>query len=365
VIEQLARSTGRTRSVGSKVRSVLIVQGAFGEIFEPAWNRALNDLGIRAELFETHSLTLPGILGRIERRVLLGPGISRIRARLVQHVKQRRPDVTLFYQGHYFDRETLEQIRRVTFVVGYHDDDPLGVRKSMLRYRHLLPSLSIYRGFHVIRRVNVNEMLAHGVPRVEVLLHSYRPWIHYPVVLDLHDQRHWGSDIVFVGHWEDDMRASCLSAAARAGSKVRIFGSTRYWKPALPQDVYRQVGPVRPVFDELYRKALCGSKIAVAFLSKWNRDEHGMRSFEIPACGAFMLSERTELMRELYEEGKEAEFFSSLDEFLDKIKFYLAHESARVRIAKAGHRRAARSGYDIHSRINQWLQDVNDWREAS
>ena len=67
-------------------------------------------------------------------------------------------------------------------------------------------------------------------------------------------------------------------------------------------------------------------------------------------------------MQEFYQEGKEAEFFSSLEEFSDKARFYLANGGLRQRMAEAGHRRVNASGHDIHSRMRQWLSDVSHWR---
>jgi hypothetical protein len=71
---------------------------------------------------------------------------------------------------------------------------------------------------------------------------------------------------------------------------------------------------------------------------------------------------RTPAMQEFYREGKEAEFFEGPEEFMDKVKFYLDNNAARMRIAAAGYARVIASGNDIHSRMRQWLADVADWR---
>jgi spore maturation protein CgeB len=345
------------------IRSVLIARGAFDEIYEPAWQRALVELGISCQLFDSHSLTLPGILGRVERHFFVGPGVAKIRREFISLVKRERPEVTLLYQGHYFDRRTLEQIRPFTFIAGYHNDDLFGNRKTLPRYRWLLPALPLYHGFHVYRACNVAEALLYGVPRAKMLMSYYLPWLDYPRRLSATDMREFGADLVFAGHAENDVRIECLANAARQGVKVRIYGLDYYWRRALPGEVYALVKPARKVVGDDYRKALCGAKMAACFFSRWNRDQYTRRSFEIPACGVFLLSERTPVMQEIYKEGEEAEFFNSPEEFLDKAKFYLKHDSLRQRIAAAGLRRVTSSGHDIQSRLRQWLTDVGQWRD--
>lgn len=345
--------------------SVLIVQGSFGAQYEAAWVRALDELGVDVRFFETHKLTLPWVLGRVERRILAGPGVARIRHSLLRKVKETRPEVTLLYQGHYFDRAFIQQLRNYTFVVGYHNDDPFGERRGMLRYRHFLTALPAYDGFHFYRQCNVEEATSYGVDHVAELKAYYLPWIDYPIELADHDEDRWACDLVFIGHAEPDLRGDCLSRAALAGAHVKIYGNKRRWNPVLPPLPVPKLELNEGVKDEAYRRALCGAKIASCFFSKWNRDQYTRRVFEIPACGVFLLAERTAVMQELFKEGKEAEFFSSSEEFVDKVKFYLANEELRRRVAAAGRTRVVADGHDIHSRMRRWLADIVSWRSAS
>jgi spore maturation protein CgeB len=344
-----------------EVRSVLIVRSAFGELYEPAWVRALRDLGVEAELFDTHSYFPQNLIGRLEQRYLLGPHIGKVNRLVVERVKEMRPDVALFYQGHHFDAETIASVARLTFAAGAHCDDPFG-RRDRREYRLLRKALPEYDAFHVNRECNLAEAAAFGIKRVRVLMTYYLPWLHYPCFLSAQEQRDFGSDVVFAGHMEPDLRIECLSRVVRAELRCRIFGGEAQWRSALPSDVYNVVRPTPNVRGTDYRNALCASKIGACFFSKWNRDQYTNRSWEIPACGAFLLSERTPAMQEFYFEGKEAEFFESPEEFIDKVQFYLRNEAARKRIAAAGYARVIASGNDIYNRMRQWLADVTDWR---
>jgi spore maturation protein CgeB len=60
-------------------------------------------------------------------------------------------------------------------------------------------------------------------------------------------------------------------------------------------------------------------------------------------------------MLELYAEDKEAVYYSDADELIDKARYYLNHDAARQRIAEAGLKRCQASGYDIYSRMREWL----------
>ncbi|MBF0183226.1 MAG: glycosyltransferase family 1 protein [Magnetococcales bacterium] len=347
------------------IRSVVIARGAFADIYEPAWVKALNDLGVKTTLFDAHRYTLPGLLGRVERRLLWGPGIRRLQEQLLKQVAEQRPDCLLLYQGHAFPAEMITALKKFTFVVGYHNDDPFGSRRRMLRYRHLLPALPHYHGYHFYRTVNVDEALACGVARAALLLPGYIPWLDYPRTLTSEQQKQWGCDVIFAGHWENDQRSACLIQVARQQINLRLYGGERYWRPHLPQSVYQQIGPALHLSTEAYRLALSAAKIGLCFVSKHNRDLYTRRTFEIPACGLFLLAERNPWMQEHFQEGKEADFFSSPDELVEKIIFYLHNDSLRLRIAAAGRQRLQADGHDLYSRMRQWLHEVACWRAAN
>jgi spore maturation protein CgeB len=142
---------------------------------------------------------------------------------------------------------------------------------------------------------------------------------------------------------------------ARNGIQVRVFGP--YWGRA--PDVHPNL-QTTDIFlaGEEYGRAVAATKINLCFLRKENRDLQTTRTMEIPACGAFMLAERTDEHLALFREGIEADFFSSNEELIRKAKYYLQHDDERVRIAAAGRARCLSSGYDNHSRLGWMIERV-------
>ncbi|MEE9405593.1 MAG: glycosyltransferase [Algisphaera sp.] len=63
------------------------------------------------------------------------------------------------------------------------------------------------------------------------------------------------------------------------------------------------------------------------------------RNFEVPGCGGFLLSGQAQQLDHYYTAGQDIETFASIQELIDKAKYYLAHDDQRRAIAQAGHAR--------------------------
>src|SRR5262249_50433784 len=155
--------------------------------------------------------------------------------------------------------------------------------------------------------------------------------------------------VVFVGHYEDDGRLDCLQALFKESIKLRLFGTG--WTKENMGDLYDSLGPVRPVYLDEYVKALCCAKLCLSFVSKLNRDSYTSRTFEIPACRAVLLSERTDDVHLFYKDDEEAVFFSSPEEAVRKARILLADEEMRLSIAEGGYKRCIEDGHDSVSRM--------------
>ena len=97
------------------------------------------------------------------------------------------------------------------------------------------------------------------------------------------------------------------------------------------------------------------SKINLNFTSKPIRTGLPLRIWDILGAGGFVLTNYQTEITEYFEIGNELETFSSEEELLDKISYYLTHEEERCKIARRGYEKAKKE-YTLQKRIKQMLE---------
>lgn len=360
--------------VGESVR--ILVGGAWQwPWYEQACAEALRSLGYEVQRFswdERFERFVPGQVEPVplsqmadwQNRAVWGPRVFGINWDLFKAIRLSQPQILLAYRATHIFPSTLRAIRRAcpgTLLVQYCNDDPFSPNASKILWRHLLRSIPIYDLHFIYRSHNIADFENAGARQVRLLRSYYIAERNYRVTLSESDSR-FICDVVFAGHYENDWRVSCLEAIMQMGFRLNLFGGG--WARAAahlsPASTLRQLYPVAPVVDEDYRKGLSGAKIALNFLSKLNRDTYTRRNFEIPATGTFMLSEYSPDLAALFEEAREAEFFRSKEELIDKVGYYLTHDAEREAIAARGRERVLRDGHDVTSRMRQMLNSISE-----
>jgi len=287
------------------------------------------------------------------KRKLLGPSdLANANQNLIQLLKKHNVDVLWLDKGLIIKPKTLRIIRQrspKTIIVGYSPDDMLAKHNQT---QNFLKGASLYNIYFTTKSFNVNELQELGCPKVVFVGNAYDPKLHQPIVVTNEDRLKFGGKVGFVGAYEKE-RAEQLLYLAQNDVSVRVWGPNWRQNRKLLHPNLKIEG--RALWGGDYAKAICSFDINLAFLCKINRDLQTTRSVEIPACGAFMLAERTSEHIDLFEEGREAEFFSTNKELLEKTRYYLVHKKERKNIAKTGRERCLKSGYSNQERLKQML----------
>lgn len=318
-------------------------------MYAPAFTMALEQIGHQVTRFNFDDHLPNTKISSLELRLGFGPGLAYLNHKLLSAVRDADPDICMVWTGLGIWPTTIRSMKKKCWVTSYTNDDPFGSRGRAAFWRLFHKAIPVYNSHHVYREINIDEYRAMGAETAPIgLLRSYYvPWFHFPENIE---KAASSQKVVFVGHGERN-RFETLSAIKRAGISVDIYGSPDTWKCANGVEI-------RALETDQYRQLISRSAINLAFLSRANRDQYTRRYFEIPACGGFLLGERTETVQALYDEGKECDFFSDDDEAVAKALFYVNNPHIRERIAQAGLTRCIRSGYDVLSVCRGWIEDI-------
>jgi hypothetical protein len=178
----------------------------------------------------------------------------------------------------------------------------------------------------VAQKNAVERMKNDGVANPIWLPHAVEPQA-YPKI-ELLTKKY---DVCFVGH---------VSSLNRVDALDRLFRE-------FPNFYYGQ-----RLFDEAARK-FAESKIVFNIAMT---DDINMRCFEVLATGSFLLTNWIPGIEDVFEDGKHMVFYRSLDEMVEKAKYYLAHDDEREKIAQAGYEEVI-SKHTIQHRVNLILDE--------
>lgn len=291
---------------------------------------------------------------RVGRRVLPSLAYRSLNREILEAVDSFTPSIVWIDKGVNVQPNTFDRIRAISQnvkIVGYFGDDMMNPANQS---RWFWQSLSKYDVIFTTKSFNVTELEDLGARKVMFVDNSFDPFAHRPEELTMKDREAFGGSVGFIGAFEIE-RAASIRYLADNGVAVRIWGNG--WQHVAPHPNLRIEN--KPVMDDVYRKTICAFDINLGFLRKINRDLQTNRTMEIPACGAFMLAERSKEHSRLFEEGKEAEFFASDQELLEKTRYYLDRPHERKKIATAGRHRCLSGGYSTDSRMAEMLQIVD------
>ncbi len=257
---------------------------------------------------------------------------ARQREQLVKAAVDFRPDVAMFMGAAGWDAASLRRVKRLCKgrVVVLATDDPRVV--PGLKSLAWLESLAEFDIVFVPAEAAIPTFYQLGAKRVATYGFSYNPKFHFPRAAS-------GpySDVAYLGSW-GPLQEMWLDRIA-AEFPLRIYGWG--WQHASRKSRARACWARGEGLESEMNAAISSSKI----IFNMARAEHGAaysaKTLEIPACGGFMLTNWTREQAELFEDGKECVFYNTMDDMLDKVRYYLQNGAEREEIRQAGMQAAA------------------------
>lgn len=248
---------------------------------------------------------------------------------LEQAVRDFRPDVLLVIRGNSFEAETLQNMKSrygVKTTIGWWVKDPRPESQEMLQ------DAKSYDHYFCIHQhgYTVKDGI-HFLPALSIDRELYRPTA--PI-----QNRSYSHDIVFVGGW-NPRRQQIMERLTDL--PIEIYGPgwrkrKNWFNPALRRCVRR-----RGIWGDDLIKLYNSSKI-VLNITGWNAEKLSglnLRIFDVPACGAFLITDYADELRTYFDLDAEIETYRSAEELADKLRYYLGNAEALTARAEAAYRR--------------------------
>lgn len=271
-----------------------------------------------------------------------------VRAEILDRAEAIRPDVILGIKSLPIDEDDRRRLQKTgcKLAIWYPDvsfDHGGDVSARMLDNIDLFATSKHY---HL-------DYMAQNHPLTPTILveHGYCDDVHYPV----RPVAERDFDVVYVGN-RSPAKEAALAALASARPALRIGVSGHGWG----RDPRWQC--FAPKVGEAMVRFLARGRIALAVhygphgAMGWE-DSTSARTFEIPACGVFMLHPDNEEVRRYFEPESEIGVFEGMDGMIAAVDDWLSNDEVREAAAERACRRARpRYSYSERGRkLGRWL----------
>lgn len=293
-------------------------------------------------------------IGRAMVRLIWPIIVEDYNKRILQMAREFKPDILLAFKGSMVEAATLREVRSNGVVLYNYFPDTRPAEHG----KQLAESIDLYDCVFYTKRFWMSHRPAEIVhPELRFVNHGYDSEVHRRWQLEEKDLRTYQHDVLVIGS-HTPYKEQVLSELVAKMSSLDLFIYGERWGERCANPELRKRIAGIGVFGSGYAKAIQAARINLAVLAwditRIDKDETTTRTFEIPACGGFMLHQRTDELLELYKDGEEVVSYGDVDELREKIPYYLAHPEERAAIAQRGQARCV-PAYSYDTRMAEIL----------
>jgi len=202
-----------------------------------------------------------------------------------------------------------------------------------------------------------------GVSNSVFIPHGFDPEIHRKLTIAPKAASEFYNDVSFIGTYSRHKEEMLTFLKQKLPNiNLKIWGSQ--WKGS--NTILKNSIQGTAVTGDLYSLAIQCSKINLGLLSEVVKGSSSgdlvtSRTFHIPAAYGFMIHERNVESITYYKENEEAAFFEGGDELVEKVSYFLSHDTERLSIRENGYLKTLKcDSIDKRAEIViEWLNKIS------
>ena len=295
--------------------------------------------------FKTHRL-----LRSFGFRYKKGPLINNINRYIIAALKEKAYDLIWVDKAVFVTPKTTALLRsKAAKLVHFTPDPAFTFHKSKLflkslPYYDFLVTTKSYELEHYYKYIKTDKVL-YATQGFDAKLHkaSKHPFSKK-------------EGFVFIGHYENQ-RAVVLEKLLQNDIKITLAGIKWHQFAKKHQNNSNLIYLGDGVYGEDYVKTLQNAKMAWGALSKWVPELHTTRTFEIPACGTALVTERNSETASFFK-NSEAIFYNDINDLVTQVKYYMSNNKSLETLTEKGTKTVHLQGKDYKSIIHTLLQQI-------
>lgn len=252
---------------------------------------------------------------------------------LLKQVQKYKPNLLFLIKAENIFPSTLKKIKEKykPTIINFYPDNPFVVWNGNST-QHVLASLPLYDHFLIWSKMLIPVLYTAGCKNVQYFPFAFEEELFDQVPQTIEPT--YQSEVCFIGTWEPAReRWLTLLLERLPNLNLAIWGDL-WSKNISPEHILCTKIRGQALYGEKMLAASHGTQIVLNFIREQNATAHNMRTFEVPASGAFLLTQRTyEQAVLLFIENESIACFENIDELVQQITFYLNNPNERKKIA--------------------------------
>lgn len=309
------------------------------------------------EVVDTHQpfYQTPRLWRSLGFRYKKGPLIRKINhfvKNRIENQSRKQFDLIWVDKGIFITRETTKYLKEKTKELvhftpdmAFYQNQSEHFNQSLSFYDYVITTktkeISLYN-----KRISSNQLIT--------TTQGFNPAVHLPH----HRFSEKKSTVAFIGLAEPS-RFQIIEKLINANISVNVAGNG--WQSFIKKHYENKYLSFHgnALYNEDYAKFISSSLFSLGLLSKNFPELHTTRTFEIPACGTALITERNSETTYFFNED-EAIFYDSVDEMIEKIKYYQSHPDELKQLTEKGRQRVINDGRDYRSILEKILYEINE-----
>ena len=261
---------------------------------------------------------------------------------------KKKYDLIYVRSGEIIGKKLIINLKKLTKKIVFFCNDNPFVKRDKRRWDLFLGAAKYYDKIAFQDKSRISVSKKYGVKNPLLVLPAYDEKIHQKRKISLLEKKKFQNDVVFIGTWSPK-KGSFIKSIIHLGLNIKIYGNR--WGNDPNYNLIKKNIIVGHISNPNYTKIIQCSKIALCLFSEENKDTITARSVEIPAIGTLLCSLRTKAMKKIFVENKEAIYFTTPKECVNKCKYYLKNKKKTLLIAKRGNIKITKKLNSTHTNL--------------